>query len=466
MVVDQKETLEEVEQKRPNAFSLLKNRDFSALFIGGFISNIGTWFTYVAVIFLAIEITSHLSPTESTQAVALLTTCTLLPMLVLGPLAGALVDKFDRKKVMVFADFLGASAALALFFATQMWHLYLFMIFSSSVKQFFYPARTASIPRVVKQEQLLSANGFIQTTNQIARMVGPLLAGFIADGLGLRIAFLFDAASYIVSAVLILIIKTNLKPPQNGEKVNVRSVLTGMKDGFKITFTDKIISFVVITFGITILAVGAIDPVAVPYLNFEFGLGERDFGILMSVSAVSGVIAAVILSIKGQLKKKLRFMAISILALGFSVAVLSFSPFVVAPIVWLYLGLCLIGFTNVGFSIPFATLLQTIVKNENLGKVSGVIDMIMTGASLLASLLAVALTGFISISILLGIVAAIVLLAGIGSLVTIKVKNLEGITHEREEDMKLVLKTKEVIVPEITLERVSSDLNSPSSSSD
>ncbi len=445
MVEKQIETMEEVEQKKPNAFVLLKNRDFSALFIGGFISNIGSWFTFVAVVFLAIEITAHLTPTESTQAVALLTTCSLLPMLVLGPLAGALVDKVDRKKVMVFADFLGASAAVALFFSTQMWHLYLFMIFNSSVRQFFYPARTASIPRVVKQEQLLSANGFIQTTNQIARMIGPLLAGFIAAGLGLRIAFLFDAASYVASAILIIIIKTNLKPPQNGERVNVRSVLVGMRDGFKITFTDKIISFLVISFGITILAVGAIDPVAVPYLNFVFGLGEKDFGILMSVSAVSGVIAAVILSIRGQLKNKLRFMAISILALALSVAVLSFSPFVVAPIVWLYLGLCLIGFTNVGFSIPFATLLQTIVKNENLGKVSGIIDMIMTAASLVASLLAVALTGFISISILLGIVAAIVLVAGIGSLVTIKVKNLEGIAQTREQEMKIVTDSKEGI---------------------
>lgn len=455
------EKQEKFEQKKPSAFILLKNRDFSALFIGGFISNIGTWFTYVAVVFLAIEITSHLSPTESTQAVALLTTCTLLPMLVLGPLAGALGDKFDRKKVMIFADFLGASAALALFFATQMWHLYLFMIFSSSVKQFFYPARTASIPRVVKQEQLLSANGFIQTTNQIARMIGPLLAGFIADGLGLRIAFLFDAASYIVSAVLIITIKTNLKPPQNGEKVKVKSVLVGMKDGFKITFTDKIIGFVVITFGIIHLAVGAIDPVAVPYLNYVFGLGEKDFGILMSVSAVSGVLAAVILSIKGQLKNKLRFMAISILALGFSIAVLSFSPFVVAPIVWLYLGLCLVGFTNVGFSIPFATLLQTVVKNENLGKVSGVIDMIITAASLVASLLAVALTGFISISILLGIVATIVLLSGVGSLVTIKVKNLEVIAQTREQEMKKIAELKEVIPEVVIKERDLIDTLSP-----
>jgi len=436
-------SMEIKEEKKPNPFALLKKRDFTAIFVGGFISNIGNWFTMVAILFLALEFTTHLTQTESTQAIALLTTCSLIPMLVLGPLAGALADKFDRKKVMVFADFLGAGAAVALFFSTQMWHLYLFMIFNASVRQFFYPARMASIPRVVKQEQLLSANGFIQTTNQIARMIGPLLAGFIAAGLGLKVAFLMDAGTYVVSAILIMLIKTDLKPLQNGERVDVRSILVGMRDGFKITFTDKIIAFVVITFGITILAIGAIDPVAIPYLSYEFGLGEKDFGLMMSFSAISGVIAAVILSIKGQLKNKLTFMSLAIVALGFSVALLSLAPHVISPVVWLYLGMVLIGFTNVGFSIPFSTLLQTIVKNEHLGKVSGVIDTVMTAAALIASLLAVALTGFITISILLGIVAAIVLLAGIVSLIVIKTRKLEDLAQTKEAEMKKELADKE-----------------------
>jgi MFS family permease len=337
---------------------------------------------------------------------------------------------------MVLADILGTGAAIALFFSTQMWHLYLFQIFSSSVKQFFYPARMASIPRIATKDQLLTANGFIQTTNQIARMIGPLIAGFIAAGLGLRVAFLFDAGTYIISAILIMLIKTDLKPEKNGEKTNVKSVLLGMRDGFTITFKDKIISFVVITFGVTILAIGAIDPVAIPYLNFKFGLGEKDFGMMMSFSAVSGVIAAIVLSVKGKLKNKLTFMSVAIVALGISVAILSFAPFAIGPIVWLYLGMCLIGFTNVGFSIPFSTLLQSIVENKNLGKVSGVIDTVMTASSLIASLLAVALTGYISISLLLGIVASIVLLAGIISLVVIRVKKLENIALRRETEMK------------------------------
>ena len=83
------------------------------------------------------------------------------------------------------------------------------------------------------------------------------------------------------------------------------------------------------------------------------------------------------------------------------------------------------------------------MKNEHLGKVSGVIDTVMTAASLIASLLAVALTGFITISVLLGIVAAIVLLAGIISLIVIKTKKLESLAQSREAEMKKELSDNE-----------------------
>ena len=434
-MTEQKEVQEQTEKVKNSPFRLLKNRDFTSLFIGGFISNVGSWFTMVGVIFLALEITSNLTEKESTQAVALLTTFSLIPILFLGPIGGVLADKFDRKKIMFFADLLGATAATALIFATQMWQLYLFMVLNSSVRQFFYPARTASLPMIIKKEQLLSANGFIQTTNQISRMIGPLLAGFLTAAFGLQVAFVVDAVSYVLSAIMIIVIRTNLKPEESKERVTMKGVFVGMKEGAKITFTDGIIGFVVITFGVTMLAIGAIDPVAVPYLNFEFGLGEDAFGMLMSVSAVSGIIAAVILSIKGKLKNKLTFMSIAILALGSSVAILSFAPIVPSPVVWLYLGMSLIGFTNVGFAIPFSTLLQTIVKNEQLGRVSGIIDTIMTLASFLASLLATALVGVVSISILLAIVAGIVLVSGIIFLIVVKVRKLETVAQRRENEM-------------------------------
>jgi len=278
------------EKKKVKMLGLLKNRDFSALFLGVIISNIGSYFTGIAIIFLALEITQNLTAAEATRLIALMTTFSLIPVFILGPVAGVLVDKFDRKKVMIIADISAALAITSLIFASKMWHLYLIFFLNSSVRQFFYPARTASLPRIVKQEELLSANGFVQTSANISRLIGPLLAGFLIEFFGLRAAFIVDAGTFVFSAIMIFTIRTNLKPKDDGEKITLRNVGTGLKDGFKISFGDKIISFVIILFAFTILLIGMIDPLIVPYMNFEFGLGEKEFGMLMSFSAISGLL--------------------------------------------------------------------------------------------------------------------------------------------------------------------------------
>ena len=163
----------------------------------------------------------------------------------------------------------------------------------------------------------------------------------------------------------------------------------------------------------------------------------------MTFSALSGVIAAIGLSIKGKLNKKLAFMSYAILALGISVALLALAPFMAGPVVWLYMGMALIGFTNVGFNVPFSTLLQRIVKNEDLGKVSGIIDTFMTGASLLASVLAATLAKYISISLLLGIVASTILASGIIFVIVTRIRKMDQTALRREEEMMALEDIKE-----------------------
>ncbi|NPD88943.1 MAG: MFS transporter [Asgard group archaeon] len=473
-------TLSQIEGKKPNVLSLLKSWDFSALFLGGLISNIGSYFTTIAIFFFALQLTENLGPAEATRLIALVTTFSLIPILVLGPIAGVLVDKFDRKKVMIFADLFAAVAVISLIFSSKMWHLYLIFFLNSSVRQFFYPAKTASIPRIVKQEQLLSANGFIQTSSNISRLIGPLLAGFLIEFFGLRAAFIVDASTFVFSAIMILVIRRDLKPKDDGEKISIRNVTTGLREGFKISFGDKIISYVLILFSFTILLIGMVDPLIVPYMSFEFGLGEREFGMLMSFSAISGIIAAVILSIKGQLKKKLTFMTASILVASFCLAFIAAATILPRGFIWLYVGFALIGMINVGFSIPFSTLLQSTIKNENLGKVSGVVDTVITGASLIAATLAAALAGFASISLIFGIIAVLIAVAGILGLLYIKATKLDKQAQIREEEMKHLKELEEIEqksakkivdfdeIAEITLKQIEVEENiiSPQSSID
>lgn len=141
-----------------------------------------------------------------------------------------------------------------------------------------------------------------------------------------------------------------------------------------------------------------IDPLIVPYMNFEFGIGEKEFGMMMSFAAISGLILAIILSVKGQLKRKLTFMSVTILVASVCLAFLAIAPFAPGGVVWIWMGMILVGCINVGFNLPFATLIQRIVPNKDLGKISGVIDTVITAASVTASVIAATLAGVIPTS--------------------------------------------------------------------
>ncbi|MHA1116148.1 MAG: MFS transporter [Candidatus Heimdallarchaeaceae archaeon] len=438
--------------KKPRAISLLKSWDFSALFFGGFINNVGSYFTFIGIVFFALELTKDLPKEVATQEVALISTFTLIPMLLLGPIGGAIADRIDRKKILYLADLLGGLAAFSLFFSNKIWHLYIFSIVNAAVRQFFYPAKQASLPKIVKREQLLSANGFIQSTQQLSRIIGPLAAGFTVAAFGLKIAFLVDGVSYLISSIMIMTIRTDLRPKKNGESITISNVFTDLKDGFKMVITDNILRFIIIIFFFTILAIGFLDPLFVPYIDFEFGLGERDFGILMSFSAVSGIISALLISAKKQMKRKIMFMLVTIVILGTMTTIIGIAPYIPGSIIWLFAGFSLIGMINVGFNVPFSTLLQKIVRNEHLGKISGIIDTVLTIASLLASILAVILAKYISISTIFMIVSAVIIAAGILGLFLNKVNQYDKIAMKREKQMteELAKEEREISDSQIT----------------
>ena len=432
---------ESVNKEHVSPLSLLKNWDFTAIFIGGFINNVGSFFTVIGIVFLALEFTNHLPENVATQEVALISTFSLIPMLLLGPIGGAIADRFDRKKILYLSDFLGAFAAFSLFFSTAIWHLYVFSIVNSAVRQFFYPAKQSSLPKIVKRDLLLSANGFIQSTQQLSRIIGPLVAGFVVAFFGLRIAFIIDGISYLISSVLIFSIRTDLRPIKNNDKRNVtiRHVFYDLRDGFRLVFNDTILRFILFIFFFTILAIGLLDPLIVPYLKIEFGLDEKAFGMLMSFSAISGIIAAIIISAKKTMRRKIFFMTNVIILLGLLTLVIGISPFLPFKVVWLYVGFSAIGIVNVGFNIPFSTLLQKIVLNKNLGKISGIIDTVLNAASLLASVTAVILSKFLSISIIFIIIAGVIIVAGIIGTTFTRVRHLDELAYQRELQLAEVL---------------------------
>ena len=175
---------------------------FSALWTSGVISLFGDRLNQIA---LAVIVLAY---TGSAVAVGFVFLAAALPNLVLGPISGALVDRWDQKQVLIVSDLLRASVVLLIpvAVATNVVLVYPLIFAVTAISIFFRPAREAIMPRIVRPEDLLTANSANWLAETLADIVGYSLAGLFVAFLGsaIALAFWLDAATYVISALLIL----------------------------------------------------------------------------------------------------------------------------------------------------------------------------------------------------------------------------------------------------------------------
>ena len=207
--------------------SLLRtNRDFRLLFIGQMISQLGDWFNTVAVFALLLDLTG------SATAVAWMLIVQFLPIALIGPMAGVVVDRVNRRRLMIGADVVRGVLILGLLLvrrADQVWIAYLVMALSVSASAFFEPARTATIPSVTSADELMPANAASSAMWSAMLAIGASVGGLVTAFAGRDIAFVVNAASFFASAVFIGQTRYDATPAP-GPRPQGLAALTGLWD--------------------------------------------------------------------------------------------------------------------------------------------------------------------------------------------------------------------------------------------
>ena len=181
--------------------SLLRNnRNFRLLYIGQTISQLGDWFNAVAIYALLLDLTG------SATAVAWMMIVQFLPVAVFGPMAGVIVDRVNRRRLMIATDLLRGGLILTLLFIRrpdQVWIAYVVMAMAVGAQAFFEPARTATIPNVTAPEDLLAANALSSASWSAMLALGASLGGLVTALAGRNVAFVVNALSFFASAYFI-----------------------------------------------------------------------------------------------------------------------------------------------------------------------------------------------------------------------------------------------------------------------
>lgn len=193
----------------PYGALLRRNRNFRLLFIGQTISQLGDWFNAVAVYALLLDLTG------SATAVAWMMVVQFMPVAIVGPMAGVVVDRVDRRALMIGADIVRGFLILGLLLvrrADQVWIAYAVMAATVTASAFFEPARTATIPNLTSAEELLPANALSSATWSAMLAIGASIGGIVTAAFGRNIAFSVNAVSFFASAGFILQTRYPSKP--------------------------------------------------------------------------------------------------------------------------------------------------------------------------------------------------------------------------------------------------------------
>ncbi|HWO24410.1 MAG TPA: MFS transporter [Kofleriaceae bacterium] len=187
---------------------LVRNPDFRRLFLSSVVSLAGDWFSFVAIAGLVTELTG------SAGAAAFIYAATVLPVFLASPIAGAIADRFDRRRVLMIADL--ARVPIALLLCAAAWWssvpLAVGAIIALGVGASFYdPIASAATPNLVAPEDLSSAQSLMGAVWGSMLMVGAGLGGLVAELLGRQAAFIIDATSFLVSALLVAGIRTPMQ---------------------------------------------------------------------------------------------------------------------------------------------------------------------------------------------------------------------------------------------------------------
>ena len=205
---------------------LRSNRAFRFLWLGQVVSQMGDWFDTVAVYTIALKLTG------SSRSVALIMVARFLPTVVLSPLAGVIADRFSRRWIMIGSDILRAIVVLGFLFVRrpdQMWLVYVLTVFQLAFSSFFEPAKTAAIPSIVSDRELVPANAIAAVTWSVMLTLGAALGGLVAGAFGTNAAFVLDSLTFVASAILISVVHFPKRAKRVKSKTTVRKAL-GISD--------------------------------------------------------------------------------------------------------------------------------------------------------------------------------------------------------------------------------------------
>jgi MFS family permease len=382
--------------------SLMRIRDFRLLWAGQATSSLGDAITNLALLLTAQRLTGSVSAVAAT-AIAI-----ALPQLLIGMPAGVLVDRWDRRTVMIVSDVARGVLVLGFLLVTsadQLWLMWTIAFAQAAVGSFFNPARGAIVPDIVGRERLMAANSVSETTRVVFGVIGTGIAGVYAGfAAGLAMLFVIDSITFFVSAILETRIATRGRPERTEPKALGAELLEGLRT---ITATRPLIG-VLTGVGVAMLGLGAVNVLLIPFVVDDLGVAETWFGALEAAQVSSMVLAGALLAaLAGRARPG------AVMSMGLAGAGLVVGSMALVSEAWhLMIALFMIGWFVTPLQASAHTILQREVDPSMLGRAGAGFSTMSTTANVASMALAGVAATFLGVRGVFLAAGALTMVAG------------------------------------------------------
>lgn len=400
---------------------IYRNRDYMILWSGQAISTLGSGISGIVFPLLILALT------QSPAVAGIATALGQFPYLIFSLPVGALIDRWDRKRVMILAD-LGRGLAMAtipvaLFFnALTIWQIYLVAFIEGSLFVFFNIAHTAALPRVVPKEQLPQATAQNGAAEALTGILGPSLGTLIFQYIGRAFPFVADAISYAVSVISLALVKTRFQSDRAAGAQ--RHLLLEIREGLAWLWGQPLIRFMAfLTGGLNLVGAGMVLIVIV--LAKGIGASDGEIGFVFSIGAVGAIVGSLI---GGQIQKRFRFGQVIISAVMIQAVV--FPLLLIAPSLWV-MGILLgaIWITGPIYNIVQFSYRLSLIPDELQGRVNSTFRLIAFGFQPIGATLSGLLLEKLDARIAVGVFAFVMVVLVVLTVLNSHIRTAKSIVH-------------------------------------
>ncbi len=389
-----------------SGFASLKHRNFRLFFIGQCVSLIGTWMQNIGQTWLVLQIT------QSALKLSIVTMIQFLPMMLFSLIAGTVVDRFSKRKVLIFTQISMMIlaiilATLAFFNVIQYWHILILALLLGLVNTLDMPARHSYFIELVGRQDLMNAIALNSGIFNLARIIGPAIAGLLIGLVGIPICFYLNALSFLAVIIGLFMIRTIEDHPIADKIESINQVFTDIKNGLNYVRNTNTILMPLILIGVLSLLAMNYNVLIPIFAKQTLGLNASGYGIIMMFMGLGSFVGALGVAARSQSGPKNQYLVIGALTTCLFLILLGF----VTNYLFACVTLFILGFCSTIFIALNNSVIQLNAKNDMRGRVMSVNTLVRFGITPIGSLATGLLIEYVGVSmsmILSGLLSLII----------------------------------------------------------